>query len=65
LATILSVAMMLRHSFDQGAAAARIEKAVEEVLNEGFRTADIEEPGARTVGCRQMGQLVRDKIARE
>jgi 3-isopropylmalate dehydrogenase len=62
LATILSVAMMLRHSFDQGAAADRIEKAVEDVLNEGYRTADIQEPGCNLVGCKQMGKLVRDKI---
>jgi len=63
LATILSVAMMLRYSFDQGAAAARIEKAVEEVLDEGYRTADIQEPGCKLLGCKQMGRLVRDKIA--
>jgi 3-isopropylmalate dehydrogenase len=63
LATILSVAMMLRHSFDQGGAAERIEKAVEDVLNEGYRTADIQEPGCKLVGCKQMGQLVRDKVA--
>ncbi|MBM4262531.1 MAG: 3-isopropylmalate dehydrogenase [Deltaproteobacteria bacterium] len=62
LATILSVAMMLRHSLDQGTAADRIEKAVEDVLNEGFRTADIQEAGCKLVGCKQMGQLVRDKI---
>lgn len=62
LATILSVAMMLRHSFDQGTAADRIEKAVEDVLNEGYRTADIEEPGCKRVGCKQMGKLVLDKI---
>jgi 3-isopropylmalate dehydrogenase len=64
LATILSVAMMLRHSLDQGAAADRIEKAVEVVLDEGFRTADIQEPGCKLLGCKQMGQLVRDKIAK-
>jgi len=63
LATILSVAMMLRHSFDQGAAADRIEKAVEVVLDDGYRTADIQEPGCKLLGCKQMGQLVRDKIA--
>jgi 3-isopropylmalate dehydrogenase len=62
LATILSVAMMLRHSLDQGAAADRIDKAVEDVLNEGYRTADIQEPGCKLVGCNQMGQLVRKKI---
>ncbi|MGZ8453363.1 MAG: 3-isopropylmalate dehydrogenase [Candidatus Binatia bacterium] len=63
LATILSVAMMLRHSLDQGAAADRIEKAVEVVLDEGYRTADIQEPGCKLLGCKQMGQLVRDRIA--
>ena len=64
LATILSVAMMLRHSFDQGAAADRIEKAVENVLDDGYRTPDIQEPGCKLVGSKQMGQLVRDKIDR-
>jgi 3-isopropylmalate dehydrogenase len=54
--------MMLRHSLDQTAAADRVEKAVEEVLNEGYRTADIEEPGRRQVGCKEMARLVRDKI---
>ena len=62
LATILSVSMMLRHSFDQGPAADRIEAAVEQVLNEGYRTADIQEPGGKLVGCRQMGRLVRENI---
>jgi 3-isopropylmalate dehydrogenase len=62
LATILSVAMMLRHSLDQGAAADRIEKAVANVLNEGYRTADIQESGGRLVGCQKMGQLVRNAI---
>jgi 3-isopropylmalate dehydrogenase len=62
LATILSVAMMLRHSFDQGTAADRIEKAVEDVLDEGYRTADIQEPGCNLVGCRQMGRLVRERV---
>jgi 3-isopropylmalate dehydrogenase len=63
LATILSVAMMLRHSLDHAAGADRIEKAVEDVLNEGYRTADIQEAGCKLVGCKQMGQLVRDKVA--
>lgn len=64
LATILSVALMLRHSLDQMAAADRIEQAVEGVLNEGYRTADIQETGKQLVGCRQMGELVRSKIER-
>jgi 3-isopropylmalate dehydrogenase len=62
LATILSVAMMLRHSLEQGAAADRIETAVEDVLNGGYRTADLHEPGGKLVGCKEMGRLVRDAI---
>ena len=64
LATILTVALMLRHSLDQGMAAGRIEKAVEEVLDGGYRTADIQEKGCRLVGCKEMGRLVREKIER-
>ncbi|HEX9442489.1 MAG TPA: 3-isopropylmalate dehydrogenase [Candidatus Binatia bacterium] len=63
LATILTVALMLRHSLDQGKAADRIEKAVEEVLDEGYRTADIKSPGAKLIGCKEMGKRVREKIA--
>jgi 3-isopropylmalate dehydrogenase len=63
LATILSVAMMLRHSLDQSSAADRIEQSVEDVLNQGYRTADIQENNCRLVGCNEMGRLVRDKIA--
>ena len=62
LATILSVAMMLRHSLDQGAAADRLERAVEQVLSSGYRTADIQEPNCRLVGCREMGRLVRENV---
>ena len=62
LAAILSVALMLRHSLDQGQAADRIEKAVEAVLDEGYRTADIQARGSRLVGCNEMGRLVREKI---
>jgi 3-isopropylmalate dehydrogenase len=62
LATILSVAMMLRHSLDQSTAADRIEQSVEDVLNQGYRTADIQENNCRLVGCNEMGRLVRDKI---
>ena len=64
LATILSLGLMLRHSLDQGNGADRIDRAVEEVLNEGYRTADIQEEGCRLVGCKEMGRLVREKISR-
>ncbi|MGH7830397.1 MAG: isocitrate/isopropylmalate family dehydrogenase, partial [Candidatus Binatia bacterium] len=65
LATILTIALMLRHSLDQPRAADRVEKAVEEVLNEGNRTADIQEKGRRPVGCKEMGRLVRERIKAE
>ena len=63
LATILSVAHdAASFASIRIAAADRIERAVEEVLNDGYRTADIQEPGGKLVGCKQMGGLVRDKI---
>lgn len=58
LATILSAAMMLRYSFNQGEAADRIESAVKKVLAQGLRTGDIAEVGKRTVGTREMGDAV-------
>jgi 3-isopropylmalate dehydrogenase len=58
LATILSLAMMLRYSFDDEAAAARVEAAVKKVLAQGLRTADIHEPGTTRVGTREMGAAV-------
>ena len=48
IATILSAAMMLRYSFDLSAEADFIENAVTEVLQAGWRTADIKVPGAET-----------------
>jgi len=58
LATILSVAMMLRYTFDQGVAAARVEAAVKKILAQGYRTADILQPGTVKVGTREMGDAV-------
>src|SRR6476646_5177477 len=58
LATILSLAMMLRFTLDQPEAAARIERAVQAVLKSGLRTADIWAEGTQKVGTRQMGDAV-------
>ncbi|MBQ0763987.1 3-isopropylmalate dehydrogenase [Marinobacter psychrophilus] len=58
LATILSVAMMLRYSLDEGAAAAAIETAVGKVLDQGLRTADIMSEGCTRVSTREMGEAV-------
>jgi 3-isopropylmalate dehydrogenase len=58
VATILSVAMMLRFSLEQDAAAAIIEKAVSKVLESGTRTADIAIAGQPTVGTDKMGDAI-------
>jgi 3-isopropylmalate dehydrogenase len=58
LATILSAAMMLRYSLNQPDAAARIEAAVQRVLEQGLRTGDIHSEGCRKVGTREMGDAV-------
>ena len=58
LATILSVAMMLRYSLDESAMADRIEKAVDKVLDQGLRTADIFSEGMQQVGTSEMGDAV-------
>jgi 3-isopropylmalate dehydrogenase len=58
LATILSVAMMLRYSLNEPAAAERIEGAVSAVLDAGLRTADIMSEGMRRVGTAEMGDAV-------
>lgn len=62
IATILSVAMMLRYSFDLGKEADAIEKAVDDVLNDGFRTGDIMSEGMKCVSCTEMGDLVAARI---
>ena len=58
LATILSVAMMMRYTFAKEEVALRIENAVKKVLAQGYRTGDIFEPGTTKVGTRQMGDAV-------
>ncbi|MFZ2540535.1 MAG: 3-isopropylmalate dehydrogenase [Gallionella sp.] len=58
LATILSVAMMMRYTFANEEIAQRIEMAVRKVLQKGLRTGDIHEPGMQKVGCAAMGDAV-------
>jgi len=58
LATILSVAMMLRYTFDNAEAAQRIENAVGVVLDKGLRTVDITSEGMQVVGTAEMGDAV-------
>lgn len=58
LATILSVAMMMRYTFGDEASATRIENAVKKVLADGLRTGDIYEEGTKKVSCSEMGDAV-------
>ncbi len=62
LATILSVAMMLRYSLAAPEHADRIEEAVSTVLDQGLRTGDIASPGTKTVGTAAMGDAVLEAI---
>jgi 3-isopropylmalate dehydrogenase len=62
LAAILTAAMMLRHSFNMQEVAAAIERAVEETLQHGFRTADIMEAGATEVSTAEMGDRVVERV---
>ncbi len=64
LATILSVAMLLRSSLGLPDEAAAVERAVEEVLAAGHRTADLAQPGQPTVSTRAMGDLVVAALGR-
>jgi 3-isopropylmalate dehydrogenase len=64
LASILSLAMMLRYSFDQGEEAAAIEKAVDNVLSGGIRTADIMTTGATKVSTEAMGDALLKELDR-
>jgi 3-isopropylmalate dehydrogenase len=58
LATILSVAMMLRYTFADETSATRIENAVKQALAQGYRTGDIYTEGMQRVGCAAMGDAV-------
>jgi 3-isopropylmalate dehydrogenase len=58
LAQVLSAAMMLRYGLNQPAAAERLERAVEQVLDQGYRTGDIWSEGMTLVGCQAMGDAL-------
>jgi 3-isopropylmalate dehydrogenase len=62
VATIMSAAMMLRYSLGMPDEAASIEKAIDRVLADGFRTKDIMEKGKALVGTRRMGDLVVERL---
>jgi len=62
IASILSVAMMLRHSFGLEREAAAIEAAVERALGDGLRTADLARPGERALSTAEMGAAVVERL---
>lgn len=62
IATILSVAMMLRYSFHLADEANAVEQAVDAVLAEGYRTADIAKAGEKAIGTLEMGRLICERI---
>jgi 3-isopropylmalate dehydrogenase len=63
IAQILSAAMMLRYSFAEEKAAAAIEKAVEQALEQGYRTKDIYTKGSKEVNTQEMGdQIVKNIV---
>lgn len=63
LAMILSVALMFRYSFNRSDLAVAIEEAVIQILDAGYRTADIMAPGCQEVATDQMGTLVAQAIS--
>ena len=60
---IASGAMMLRYSFDLGKEADMIEGAIQKVLSQGYRTKDIEGPGTKLVGTKEMGNLILQNLS--
>lgn len=62
IGTIMSIAMMLRYSFDMADAAIDVEDAVSKVLDKGYRTLDIMQNGMTLVGTEKMGDVIADAI---
>jgi 3-isopropylmalate dehydrogenase len=64
LGAILSVGMMLRHSFQLEKEAAHLESAVAAVLNRGLRTRDLSRPGEKTVTTQEMGRAITEQLSK-
>ncbi|HAA90089.1 MAG: 3-isopropylmalate dehydrogenase [Thermoanaerobacterales bacterium 50_218] len=64
LATILSAALMLRYSFGHEEAAQAVERAVVNVLDQGYRTPDIMTEGGKAVTTSEMGSLVAAEVSK-
>jgi len=64
LGAILSVGMMLRHSFQFEKEASHLESAVAAVLNRGLRTRDLSRPGEKTVTTQEMGKAITEQLSK-
>ena len=64
IATISSLALMLRHSLNRPQEAARLDAAIGRVLTEGARTRDIAAPGESAIGTAEMGSAIREAYQR-
>jgi 3-isopropylmalate dehydrogenase len=62
IATVLSVAMMLRHTFQLHDLALAVEGAVKNVLKDGHRTFDLARDGKQAVSSSRMGDLIVERI---
>ena len=62
IATIASLAMMLKYSFGLQKESDAIEQAIVSVLEAGYRTADLREEGKTIVGTKQLGELIIERI---
>ena len=62
IGTILSAAMLLRYSLKEESAAQSIEKAVDKVLDDGYRTPDIYADGTKKVSTEEMANAIKDRI---
>ena len=62
IATIMSVALMLRYSLALSKEAKVVEDAILAVLDDGYRTYDIMSEGMKKVGTKEMGDLIAGKV---
>jgi len=62
IAAILTVALMLRYSFNLKEEARAIEGAVERIVEAGYRTEDLREEGKKVVGTKEMGRLIVEAV---
>ena len=62
IGTILSVSMMLKYSFDMEKESLSIDNAVNKIIDEGYRTADIYRDGLKKLSCDEMGDIISNNI---